>query len=106
MCLLRVEVATGRSPKSLGALLANAARNFAVLSAPMRLHVLNSLSHGEKNVSELLANLPTTQSNLSQHLGMLYKAKFIATRRVGTQIYYSITDERIIRLCNLMCERE
>jgi ArsR family transcriptional regulator len=85
-------MATAHGPNSLEALLANAARNFAVLSAPIRLRVLSSLCHGEKNVGELLADVPTTQPNMSQHLTILHRAGFVTKRRYGNQIYYAIAD--------------
>ena len=83
-----------------------AARNFAVLSAPMRLRVLSQLCHGEKNVSELLAVIDTTQPNLSQHLATLYQAGFVGKRRQGNQIFYAVADEKIVRICRLMCGQE
>ena len=43
-----------------------------VLSAPMRLKIINCLRDGEQNVSYLLSKIDTTQPNMSQHLNMLY----------------------------------
>ena len=96
-------MAIERTAQSLQALLIDAASQFAVLSAPMRLHVISSLCHVEKNVGQLLADVPTTQPNLSQHLATLYSAGFVRKRRQGNQIYYAIADERIVRICQLMC---
>ena len=96
-------MAIERTAQSLQALLIDTASQFAVLSAPMRLHVISSLCHGEKNVGQLLADVPTTQPNLSQHLATLYSAGFVRKRRQGNQIYYAIADERIVRICQLMC---
>ena len=45
-----------------------AAELFRVMSAPMRLKIISSLCRGEKNVGELLREIPTTQPNMSQHL--------------------------------------
>ncbi|MFO0002771.1 MAG: transcriptional regulator, partial [bacterium] len=45
-----------------------AAELFGLLSTPIRLRNLSALCHGEKNVSQLLAEIPTTQHNMSQHL--------------------------------------
>ena len=97
-------MATANLNKSLEALLANASRNFSVLSAPIRLHVLSSLCHGEKSVGELLMDIPATQPNMSQHLAILYRAGFVSRRRMSNQIYYAIADDRIVRICQLMCE--
>ncbi|TXH47249.1 MAG: ArsR family transcriptional regulator, partial [Burkholderiaceae bacterium] len=50
----------------------SAAELFSLLSTPIRLKLLSALCHGERNVSELLEQIDTTQPNLSQHLGTLY----------------------------------
>ena len=99
-------MAIERTAQSLQALLIDTASQFAVLSAPMRLHVISSLCHGEKNVGQLLADVPTTQPNLSQHLATLYSAGFVRKRRQGNQIYYAIADDRIVRICQLMCGQD
>ncbi len=51
-----------------------AAEIFRVMSAPMRLRIMSCLCAGEKNVSELLEEVDTTQSNMSQHLSTLFQA--------------------------------
>lgn len=90
---------------SLEEVLTKAAENFAVLSAPMRLRILSNLCHGEKTVSELLDATHASQPNMSQHLTILFKAGFITKRRSGNRIYYAIVDDRIVRICQLMCEK-
>ena len=67
-----------------------AAEVFRVMSAPMRLKIISALCNGEKNVGELLADIHTTQPNMSQHLNTLYKAGVLGRRRDGVQIYYRI----------------
>ena len=69
----------------------------------MRLHIISCLCHGEKNVSELLDEIPSSQPNLSQHLSTLYKAGIVRKRRQGNHIYYAIANERIVQVCQLMC---
>ncbi len=86
-------------------LLEDAAHVFAVLSAPMRLLILSSLCHGEKNVGQLLADVQTTQPNMSQHLNLLYRAGLVRKRRDGVQIFYAIADKHIVNICQAMCER-
>lgn len=80
-----------------------AAEVFRVMSAPMRLKIISSLCHGEKNVSELLAEIKTTQPNMSQHLNTLYQAGVLGKRREGVQIYYRITNQRVVTLCRAVC---
>ena len=54
---------------------------FKVLSEPMRLKILDSLRHGEKNVSELIKLTGSQQANVSKHLGIMKKAGVVNSRR-------------------------
>jgi ArsR family transcriptional regulator len=80
-----------------------AADLFRVMSAPMRLRIISALCKGEKNVGELLAEIDTTQPNMSQHLNTLYQASVLGKRREGVQIYYRIINERVVTLCRAVC---
>jgi ArsR family transcriptional regulator len=80
-----------------------AAEIFRVMSAPMRLRIMSCLCTGEKNVSELLEEVETTQSNMSQHLSTLYQAGILQKRRDGVQIYYSIANPSFVDLCRAVC---
>ena len=80
-----------------------AAEIFRVMSAPMRLKVISCLCNGEKNVSQLLEEINTTQPNMSQHLNTLYQAGVIGKRREGVQIFYRIINDRVVTLCRAVC---
>ena len=80
-----------------------AADLFRVMSAPMRLRIISALCNGEKNVGELLAEIDTTQPNMSQHLNTLYQAGVLGKRREGVQIYYRIINDRVVTLCRSVC---
>ena len=83
----------------------SAAELFAVLATPIRLQIINALGDGEKNVSQLLAEVPTTQPNMSNHLLTLARAGLLARRRQGTQIFYRIQSERAALLCSAVCQQ-
>lgn len=80
-----------------------AAELFRVMSAPLRLKIISSLCDGERNVSELLSEISTTQPNMSQHLNTLYQAGVLGKRRDGVQIYYRIVNQRVVTLCRAVC---
>ena len=80
-----------------------AAELFRVMSAPLRLKIISSLCDNEKNVSELLSEINTTQPNMSQHLNTLYQAGVLGKRRDGVQIYYRIVNQRVVTLCRAVC---
>lgn len=75
------------------------------MSAPMRLRIMSCLCAGEKNVTELLTDVNTTQSNMSQHLSTLYQAGILSKRREGVQIYYQIANPNFVDLCRAVCSQ-
>ena len=78
-------------------------RRFAVLSAPMRLRLIHALFEEEKNVNALVEEMGGTQANISRHLQTLTHANILARRKDGLQVFYSIADPSILKLCELVC---
>lgn len=91
------------SSKSEDQVFESVAELFSVLSTPIRLKIISAVCNGEKNVSELLSEIQTTQPNMSQHLAMLYRSGVLAKRRDGTQVYYRLQSERVATLCRAVC---
>jgi DNA-binding transcriptional ArsR family regulator len=85
------------------AIFETAAELFSLLSTPVRLKILSSLCHGEKNVSQMLMEIDSSQPNLSQHLSALYRAGVLAKRREGTQIFYRVVNENAVSICRSVC---
>ena len=81
----------------------SAAELFRLLATPIRLKIISALCGNEKNVSQLLSEIETTQPNMSQHLATLYRAGVLSRRRDATQIYYRIGSERAASLCRAVC---
>lgn len=67
-----------------------------------RLEVLYNLYAVESNVGELEKKVRLSQSALSQHLAVLRNENIVKTRRVAQTIYYSIRDEKILQLLELI----
>ncbi len=96
----------GKSKTSLSdAHMEEAARLFGILSEPSRLYLLRELMGGPRTVTALLAATGMKQGNVSKHLGVLRQARFISRERDGNFVRYSIADERLVVLCELMCQR-
>ncbi|PIG09345.1 metalloregulator ArsR/SmtB family transcription factor [Comamonas sp. 26] len=81
----------------------SAAELFKAMAAPMRLKIISALCNGEKNVSELLVAIDTTQPNMSQHLNTLYQSGILGRRREGVSIYYFIANEKVVHMCRTIC---
>jgi ArsR family transcriptional regulator len=81
------------------------ARRFRALGEPSRLSVLHALEAGPLTVTELIEAVGLSQGNLSKHLQLLHANGLVARRRDGLFVYYSLADDRVLQLCELMCGR-
>ena len=79
------------------------ARRFRVIGEPMRIKLLDALREQEASVSELCEATGASQQNVSKHLGVLFEAGIVGRRKDGNQVFYSIGDESIFRLCEEVC---
>lgn len=74
------------------------------LGSPVRIQILDLLRNGEKTVGQLSGDLALKQANVSQHLAVLRQRRVVTTRKEGTNIYYSVSNPKIIQACRLMRE--
>ena len=81
------------------------AGRFKALGEPARLRILNALRDGEKTVSELMDATGLGQANVSKHLQLLHSAGFVTRRKSGLFVHYTLADEDVFTLCDLMCGR-
>lgn len=79
------------------------AGRFKILSEPMRLKILNSLHDNEMNVQQIVETTGANQANVSKHLGIMFDAGILKRRKEGLNSFYSIADESIFKLCDLVC---
>lgn len=86
-------------PEAIGAV----ATYFQALSEPTRLHILNWLRQGERNVGDLAQLCGFTAANISRHLAVLMQQGLVAREGRGTSVYYRIADESVYALCDLVC---
>ena len=71
------------------------------MSHPLRIKILCLLSSGEMMVQEITDAVGSTQSNISQHLGILRACGMINSRKQATKVFYRIEDERIVKMISL-----
>lgn len=79
------------------------ADRFKILSEPLRLRILQMLQEGEKSVTELTDLTGTSQPNISKHLKLMQTAGIVSRDQIGNTVYYSIADESIFKLCDVVC---
>ena len=81
------------------------ANRFRLLSDPMRLKILHTLGDAEMNVTDVVAATGAGQANVSKHLGILLGAGIVSRRKEGLNSIYSVSDETIFELCEVVCSR-
>lgn len=76
----------------------------SVFSNPKRLEIIDILREGEKSVSEIMKRTKISKTNLSQHLSLMRDRGIVTSRREGQNIYYAISNKKIIKAYDLMLE--
>ncbi|MFN3919629.1 MAG: ArsR/SmtB family transcription factor, partial [Methylohalobius sp.] len=72
----------------------HAARCLKAMSHPLRLKILCTLGKGPASVQEILEQVGTTQSNVSQHLAILRMKGILTFDKRANRVYYRIDDPR------------
>ncbi len=79
------------------------AQRFRLIGEPMRIRLLDRLRDGDASVGELADALETSQQNVSKHLATLHQAGIVGRRKDGNRVVYSIADDSIFTLCEIVC---
>jgi len=74
------------------------------LANPKRQEILDNLRQKDMTVSQLVKKTGISQANLSQHLAILRTKGIVSTSREGINIYYSISNAKIIKALDLISE--
>lgn len=81
------------------------AERFRALGEPSRLQILHALRGGERTVSRLMDETGIGQANLSKHLQLLHRLRFVDRRKEGLNTWYRLADPSVFQLCSLVCGR-
>jgi ArsR family transcriptional regulator len=84
--------------------LEQAVRCLKALAHPTRLGILCHLRKGERTVYELQELLECTQSNISQHLGIMRERDILSTRKESNQVFYGVKNQDMFRLLDVLQE--
>jgi len=75
-----------------------------VFSNPTRLELLDLLREKKLSVTELIEKTKLSQANISQHLSIMKSKGIVASSRKGKNIYYTLTNKKIIEAFNIIRE--
>ncbi len=79
-----------------------ASRSLKAMSHPLRLKILCTLGDQEISVQDIVDQVGTSQSNISQHLAILRDKGILASRKDANRVYYRVGDSRTLRLISMM----
>lgn len=76
-----------------------ASRALKAMAHPLRLKILCILGHNnEVSVQDIVDQVGTSQSNISQHLSILRDKGILAARKDANKVYYRVSDQKILQL--------
>jgi DNA-binding transcriptional ArsR family regulator len=76
-----------------------ASRSLKAMAHPLRLKILCILGgSSEVSVQDIVEQVGTSQSNISQHLSILRDKGILASRKDANKVYYRIGDQKILQL--------
>lgn len=78
-------------------------RYFALLGEPMRVRILHAVCHEERTVQQIVEATGASQTNVSRHLGMMWRAGALERRREGAFVRYRVADQTLVELCRTVC---
>lgn len=81
-----------------------AARCLKAMSHPLRLKILCVLGTDSVSVQDIVEQVGTSQSNISQHLAILREKNILGSKKEANRVYYYIDDNRMLQLINMMRE--
>ena len=81
-----------------------ASRSLKAMSHPLRLKILCTLGDEEVSVQDIVDQVGTSQSNISQHLAILRDKGILTSRKDANRVFYRVSDNRTLRLICMMRE--
>ncbi len=80
------------------------ADTFKMFSDSSRIKILYCMMENEMCVNHLAEKVDMTQSAVSHQLKTLKQARLIKSRKEGKEVYYTLDDEHIEKILNLVTE--
>jgi DNA-binding transcriptional ArsR family regulator len=71
------------------------------MAHPLRLKILCLVGSQELSVLEIVDAVGTSQSNISQHLGVLRDTGILIARKEANKVFYRIEDPRVLQMIAL-----
>lgn len=84
--------------------IAKAAQYLKAMGHPLRLKILCKLGSDQISVQDIVEQVGTSQSNISQHLGILRDKGILACHKDANRVYYYVDNESTLQLIAMLKE--
>lgn len=82
--------------------ISKASKALKAMGHPLRLKILCVIGENELPVMDIVKQVGTTQSNISQHIDILREKEILTSRRDGSRILCSVKDKNLLNLMDAM----
>ena len=79
-----------------------AAQAMKAIAHPLRLKILCVLGDSEVSVQDIVDQVGTSQSNISQHLAIMRDKGVLRTRKDANRVFYRVGDTRTLELISMI----
>lgn len=80
----------------------DASRAMKAMSHPLRLKIVCVLGDQEVSVQDIVDQVGTTQSNISQHLALMREKGVLRTRKDANRVFYRLADVRMLGVISMV----
>jgi ArsR family transcriptional regulator len=73
-------------------------KSLKAIAHPVRLKILCFLGAKEASVKDIVADIGTSQSNISQHLSVMKAKGVVDSKKVANRVYYHVINATILQM--------
>ena len=73
-------------------------KSLKAIAHPVRLKILCFLGAKEASVKDIVADIGTSQSNISQHLSVMKAKGVVDSKKVANRVYYHVINSTILQM--------
>jgi ArsR family transcriptional regulator len=77
-------------------------RSLKAIAHPVRLQILCFIGSKEVSVKDIVADIGTSQSNISQHLSVMRAKGVVGSKKVANRVYYHVTNSTVLQMMGLV----
>ena len=76
----------------------HASKSLKAIAHPVRLKILCFIGGKEASVKDIVADIGTSQSNISQHLSVMKAKGVVDSKKVANRVYYHVINATVLQM--------